>query len=121
MRAGLPNKDQPMTADPPPPSFKDLAKRLDDIRERQGLNVDESKGAGGKPALPATAMGMAFRVGVELVAGLAVGGALGWFLDGWLGTRPFLMLIFFALGAAAGMMNVFRTARAMNAPDGKKD
>ncbi len=108
-----------MTADPPPPSFKDLEKRLDDLRERQGLNVDESKGEGGKPTLPATAMGLAFRVGVELVAGLAVGGAMGWFLDGWLGTRPFLMLIFFALGAAAGMLNVFRTARAMNAPDGK--
>jgi F0F1-type ATP synthase assembly protein I len=31
------------------------------------------------------------------------------------------MLIFFALGAAAGLLNVVRTARAMNAPDGKND
>jgi hypothetical protein len=31
------------------------------------------------------------------------------------------MLLFFALGAAAGMLNVYRMVRAMNAPDGKTD
>ena len=122
VRAGLPKKDQPMTAqDPKPPSLDDLEARLEALRRRQGLARDGGEGPGGKPTQPASAMGMAFRVGVELAAGLAVGGAMGWFLDGWLGTRPFLMLIFFALGAAAGMLNVVLTARAMNAPDGKND
>ncbi len=108
-----------MTADPPPPSLKDLEARLDKLRERTGLNEDGGKSEGGEPTTPSTATGQAFRVGVELAAGLAVGGAIGWFLDGWLGTRPFLMLLFFALGAAAGLLNVFRMARAMNAPNGK--
>ena len=55
-------------------------------------------------------MGLAFRVGVELVAGVAVGAAIGYGLDHWLGTGPWLMIVFFFLGAAGGMMNVFRAA-----------
>jgi ATP synthase protein I len=110
-----------MTAEPPSPSLKDLEERLGRLRERAGLEKEGKEERGGKEAAPASAMGLAFRAGVELAAGLAVGGALGWFLDGWLGTRPFLMLLFFALGAAAGMLNVYRMVRAMNAPDGKTD
>lgn len=118
---GFPNKDQPMTAEPPSPSLKDLEERLGRLRKRAGLEEKEQEARGGKEAASMSAMGLAFRAGVELAAGLAVGGALGWFLDGWLGTRPFLMLLFFALGAAAGMLNVYRLVRAMNAPDGTKD
>lgn len=110
-----------MTAEPPPPSLKDLEERLSRLRKRAGLEKDGQEERGGQPTPPSSAMGLAFRVGVELAAGLAVGGAIGWFLDGWLNTRPLLMLLFFALGAAAGLMNVFRTARALNAPDGKKE
>ena len=62
-----------------------------------------------------TALGLAFRLAVELVAGLVVGGAIGWFLDRWLGTLPIFLLLFFVLGAAAGILNVFRTARQMQA------
>jgi len=68
------------------------------------------------------ALGLAMRLGVELVAGVAVGGFIGWALDRWLGSAPFLMVVFLALGAAAGIVNVFRTAKAMQAkapPAGK--
>lgn len=51
----------------------------------------------------------AFRIGVELVAGVVVGVAIGWALDKWLNTAPWLMVLFFFLGSAAGMMNVYRT------------
>lgn len=60
---------------------------------------------------PNSGMGLALRLGVELVTGLAVGGGIGWLLDQWLGTLPWFLLLFFFLGAAAGMMNVFRTAK----------
>lgn len=48
------------------------------------------------------------RIGVEIVAALIVGVAIGYFLDRWLGTKPWFLLLFFVLGAAAGFMNVFR-------------
>ncbi len=47
---------------------------------------------------------------MDLLAGLAVGVGLGLLLDRWLGTTPFLLIVFFFLGAAAGMLNVYRTA-----------
>ncbi len=62
-----------------------------------------------------SAFGIATRLVAELVAGLVVGGGLGWFLDRWLGTSPWLLIVFFALGAVAGISNVFRAARQMNA------
>lgn len=51
---------------------------------------------------------MGFRAGVEVVAALVVGAGLGWFLDRWLGTFPWLFLLFFVLGSAAGILNVYR-------------
>jgi ATP synthase protein I len=60
------------------------------------------------------ALGMAFRIATELIAGLLVGGGIGWLLDAWLGTRPLLFLLFLALGAVAGTRNVFRYAYRMN-------
>jgi ATP synthase protein I len=59
------------------------------------------------------AMGQALRLATELVAGVAVGGLIGWALDQLFDTAPFLMVVFLALGGAAGIMNVVRTAKAM--------
>jgi len=46
----------------------------------------------------------------ELAAALVVGLAIGWGIDRIFGTRPWGLIIFFFLGAAAGMVNVFRAA-----------
>lgn len=59
------------------------------------------------------AMGQALRLATELVAGVAVGGFIGWGLDQLFDTAPFLMVAFLGLGGAAGIMNVVRTAKAM--------
>ncbi len=58
-------------------------------------------------------MGAAARIGVDLVAGLVVGTGIGWGLDRWLGTQPWLMIVFFVLGAAAGFRNVYRSAQRL--------
>jgi ATP synthase protein I len=75
---------------------------------------DERPAAGPGPSL----LGLAFRLATELVAGVAVGFLIGWLLDRWLGTAPWLTLAFFALGVAAGFTNVVRTARQMNVQSG---
>ncbi|ODR94916.1 hypothetical protein AUC70_03785 [Methyloceanibacter stevinii] len=59
------------------------------------------------------AMGQAFKLSIELVASVAVGGFIGWALDQLFGTKPILMLVFLVLGAASGIMNVIRTAKTM--------
>ena len=73
------------------------------------------------PQSQGAALGQALRLGIELVAGVAVGGFIGWALDRWLGTAPLLMVVFLGLGATAGIMNVVRTAKRMHAaaPSGK--
>ena len=58
-------------------------------------------------------MGNAFKLGTELVAAVAVGTIIGFILDSWFDTKPWLIIIFFFLGAAAGMLNVIRVANSM--------
>ena len=55
-------------------------------------------------------MGSAFKLGTELVAAVAVGTIIGFILDSWFDTKPWLIIIFFFLGTAAGILNVIRTA-----------
>ena len=58
-------------------------------------------------------MGRAYKLGTELVAAVAVGTIIGFILDGWFDTKPWLIIIFFFLGTAAGILNVIRTANRM--------
>ena len=62
-------------------------------------------------------MGSAFKLGTELVAAVAVGTIIGFILDSWFDTKPWLIIIFFFLGAAAGLLNVIRTANQMQKRD----
>lgn len=99
-----------MTA-PDPDRLTELGKRLDEIQTRRA--------AGQKPAPPSQS-GIAFRFATELVAGLIVGGGLGWGIDWLFGhfgfhTRPAFLIVFFVLGAAAGIRNVMRAAAEINA------
>lgn len=56
---------------------------------------------------------MAWRMVIELVAGLGIGFGIGYGLDSVFGTKPFLMLIFVFLGLAAGVKVMLRSAEDM--------
>ena len=90
----------------------DLSKRIAEFESRQ---QEERQHRKAQP--PTGGMALAGRVTTELVAGVVVGTFIGWALDNWLGTTPTLMVVFFFLGSAAGMMNVWRalTGRGMAA------
>jgi len=60
-------------------------------------------------------MAAGFRVAVELTAALVVGGGIGYVLDRWLGTQPWLMIVFFMIGAAAGFLTIYRTGQELDA------
>jgi ATP synthase protein I len=56
----------------------------------------------------ASALGQGLRYAMEIVAGTIVGGVIGWGLDLWLGTRPWLAILFLLLGLVAGFRNLMR-------------
>ena len=58
-------------------------------------------------------MGSAFKLRTELVSAVAVGTIIGFILDSWFDTKPWLIIIFFFLGTAAGILNVIKTANRM--------
>ena len=56
-------------------------------------------------------LSMAARIGVELVVTTVVGAFLGYLVDGWLGTRPWIMVAGVLLGSAAGFRTIYRSIR----------
>ncbi len=90
------------------PSLEDLGARLRQAQSRRERRVGRGNRADGRTDR-GEGIGLALRVGTELVAGVGVGAGIGWLLDYWLGTKPWLMIVFFLLGSAAGMINVYRT------------
>ena len=77
-----------------------IKKQLDNDKEKRG-----------------SFMGSAFKLGTELVAAVAVGTIIGFILDILFDTKPWLIIVFFFLGAAAGMLNVIRAANRMQKED----
>lgn len=96
---------------PDPDRLQDLGSRLDKLQASQAVRYK-------KP--PPSQLGIAGRFATELVAALIVGGGLGWGID-WLfgrflfNTFPVFMILFVVLGAAAGILNVMRAAKKINA------
>ena len=58
-------------------------------------------------------IGQAFKLSTELVSAVAVGTIIGFILDNWFGTKPWLILIFFFVGVIAGIINVIKSAKKM--------
>ncbi len=100
-------------------STKSIRERLDTLgteldkvqRRRKGDEASNTEARSG-------ALGMAFRLGIEMVAGVAVGGVVGWALDAWLGTAPGFLIVFLLLGSGAGILNSVRTAKRMQLREG---
>ena len=95
-----------MTEKRPPTPLNKLDERLREARARRPgatKRKKELEQGGG--------LSLALRIGVELVAALIVGVGIGLLLDRWLGTTPWFLLLFFLLGSAAGILNVFRVMK----------
>ena len=61
-----------------------------------------------------TSFGKAMKISTELVATVVVGATLGFILDNWFDTRPWITISFFIMGAAAGILNVIKSAKNMH-------
>jgi len=95
---------------PDPERLRKLGARLDDVQKRDARQ---------RKTESITPAGIALRLSTELAAGLVVGIGFGWGIDwlfGFFGihTKPVFIVVFFVLGAIAGIRNVIRTAREIN-------
>ncbi len=90
---------------------EDFKTRLKIAKSKIKKKLDNDEGKKG------SFMGNAFKLGTELVAAVVVGTIIGFILDSWFDTKPWLIIIFFFLGAAAGMLNVIRAANRMQKED----
>ena len=88
----------------PKDSFKT---RLEIAKKRINKNRNSQKNE------KTTSFGEAFKMSTELVAAVAVGTIIGFILDNWFGTKPWLILIFFFVGVVAGITNVIKSAKKM--------
>jgi ATP synthase protein I len=106
--AGGSGDDEPVRT--PSPEDAALSRRLRDLDRR----LDEKRPDRGHETASETAprpgIGMALRLSADFVAGIVVGGAIGWGFDALLGTSPWGLIVFFLLGFAAGILSVMRTA-----------
>ena len=96
------------------PDYSDIKRRLDKL----GGELNQVKGRnsarpGGRRSARSKAMGFAFRLATELVAGVFVGGLSAFGLDRLFGTAPILLIVCLLFGVAGGLLNSVRAAQQM--------
>lgn len=89
----------------------DLAAR---IRRAQETEKVGQASAQGNAARDMSGLSRGLRLGSEFIAAILVGAGIGYLLDLWLKTGPWLLLVFVLVGFAAGVLNVTRAAADMN-------
>ena len=89
-------------------NFKEISTRLE-IAKKNIKKVEENN-----RGTNAASLGKALKISTELVAAVVVGTTIGFLLDSWFDTKPVLIICFFFMGVAAGMLNVFKSAKKMH-------
>ena len=88
--------------------FREISTRLKIAKKNIKKIREENKGSN------AASLGKALKISTELVASVFVGSTIGFLLDNWFDTKPLLIICFFFMGVAAGILNVFKSAKKMH-------
>ena len=88
--------------------LKEISTRLKIAKEK--INEIEKKNNSSNAA----SIGKALKISTEMVASVVVGSTIGFLLDNWFDTKPLLLICFFFIGVAAGILNVFKSAKQMH-------
>ena len=89
-------------------NLKEISTRLEIAKKN--IKNDEKNNKSSNAA----SLGKALKISTELVAAVVVGSTIGFLLDNWFDTKPMLTIFFFFMGVAAGILNVFRSAKKMH-------
>lgn len=89
----------------------ELGTRIESVHAGKQAEIEEQQDRANR------SRGMAYglRMSTELVAAILVGGFMGYMLDTWLGTMPWLSLVFIMMGFVAGILNILRAFKRMQA------
>ena len=88
--------------------LKEISTRLKIAKKNIKKTKEKNRGSN------AASLGKALKISTELVAAVVVGSTIGFLLDNWFDTKPLLIICFFFMGVAAGILNVFKSARKMH-------
>ncbi|MCF6198582.1 MAG: AtpZ/AtpI family protein [Hyphomicrobiaceae bacterium] len=100
----------------------EMQQRLDDVQKRiDKMSPNDEKNLPNMKRVGTTrqSSGRALQVGSDLIAGVVVGGLIGYGLDVWFDTKPLWLIVFFMLGIIAGLANVLRSARILQKEQGE--
>ena len=89
-------------------NFKEISTRLEIAKKKIKKKQIKNNGSN------AVSLGKALKISTELIAAVVVGTTLGFILDNWFDTRPWLTISFFFMGVAAGILNVIKSAKNMH-------
>ena len=89
-------------------NLKEISTRLEIAKKKIKKRQVKKNGSN------AASLGRALKISTELIAAVAVGTTLGFILDNWLDTRPWLTISFFIMGVVAGILNVIKSAKKMH-------
>jgi ATP synthase protein I len=109
-----PEQDRKPRGELSPEERAAFERRVDQLGDKlKRAEAQHDTGRQGGDALQGRGMAYGFRMSSELVGAIVVGGLIGYGLDRLLGTLPWLFLLFFVLGFAAGILNILRAYRQM--------
>jgi ATP synthase protein I len=84
--------------------------RLAAAQDNAGLGSSKRVSAHKSVGAGQSAINLAMRLGVELVAAMAIAVVIGWGLDRLFHTKPWLMVLMVPVGMVAGLRNLVRAA-----------
>lgn len=109
--AGSRSTRRPSSDGKPGPLTSDLAARIKHAQGETAVPGDAEIAAANRNM---SGMSRGLRLGSEFIAAILVGAGIGYLLDTWLKTSPWLLLVMLLVGFAAGVLNVVRSAAELN-------
>lgn len=95
--------------------FNDLQAQIDALKGQTQPEVNTDV-----RSQDSESMSMGVRAGTELVGAIVVCGAIGYGLDRWLDTKPWMLILFLFLGVCTGFLNVYRVTQNLGSAVGYK-
>lgn len=79
----------------------DIEKRLDAIKQSHRPNTGDTSPSHQSP----------FKIIIDLLSGIAVGGFLGYICDSYFGTLPLFLFLMMVFGTIGGVYNIYKDAK----------